>query len=143
MFGPASTQPPRLIDFAVLRLPLVEVVFAGLLVNLFFEDMQGTEAASGFVALFVAIPALLFLGIAYLISLPMQRRKVNDFRVDAVFLVVGTIGLAGWGGQHFIALPLACCLPVGLSALIRRFIAFLLWKTGKAPQLPAGKDAEN
>lgn len=48
MFGPASTQPPRLIDFAVLRLPLVEVVFVGLLVNLFFEDMQGTEAASGF-----------------------------------------------------------------------------------------------
>lgn len=143
MFGPVSTQPPRLTDFPILRLPLLEFVLVGLLAILFFVDMQGSDAASGFLALFVAIPALLFLGIAYLVSLPMQRCEVTDFRIDAIFLVVGAIGLAGWIGHMLIALPLLCCFPVGLSALFRRFVALMLWKTGKGPRLSARKDGEN
>ena len=136
MFGPASAQPPRLIDFPVLRLPFVEFVLVGLLVALFFVDTQGTDAESGFLAVFVLLPALVFLGIAYLISLPMQRKEITDFRLDAVFVVIGVLGLFGWIGQMLIALPFLCCLPVGLSALIRRGIAFALWKKGKGPQLP-------
>ena len=103
---------------------------------LFFADMQGTDAESGFLAVFVLLPALVFLGIAYLVSLPMQRKIITDFRLDAVFVVIGAVGLFGWIGQILIALPFLCCLPVGLSALIRRGIAFALWKKGKGPQLP-------
>lgn len=77
MFGPASAQPPWLIDFPVLRLPFVEFVFVGLLVALFFVDTQGTDAESVFLAVFVVLPALVFLGIAYRIPCPCSGRALQ------------------------------------------------------------------
>lgn len=122
MFGPVSTQPPRLTDFPILRLPLLEFVLVGLLAILFFADIQGSDATSGFLALFVAIPALLFLGIAYLVSLPMQRCEVTDFWIDAIFLFVGAVGLAGWDradAHCFASNVLFSCGAVSAVSMIR------------------------
>ncbi len=63
MLGAASAQAPRVIDFPMVGLAFVELVFVGVVVGVFLVDREGSNGESGLVGVFVVVGGVVFVGI--------------------------------------------------------------------------------
>ena len=130
------TEPPRLWDFKLLRLALPEVLIIVLLITVVIMDLRSTHQLSGLLTYVLYLPLMFFMVIALALVYPLATRPVNEFIGDVAVLGVGLIGLAALLSTPSLYVFLLGVLPVALSTMARRLIAFMRWKNGSDPRLP-------
>mgnify|MGYP007064573963 CR=1 FL=1 len=135
--GPNSSQqnkPPRLTDFKVLRLPLLELCVLGVFAYFAYMDINYMTGGNGLITFFVLLPLTVVMMFGFFLTIPFQRGAVTSFGWDIMLLVVGALGLWAWvEGVDGIAFGIGI-LPVAVSLFVRRLIAFILWKLGVNPR---------
>nr|VDG63174.1 Uncharacterised protein [Streptococcus thermophilus] len=128
-------NPPRLRDFKVLRLPLLELLAIAFLVCLSIGDILFMTGGNGLLTFFIFLPLTVVILIVAGLTYPLLLRPVDDFTWDWVLLGVGVIGLVSF----FTLIPLLAflvgLLPSGVSVLVRRSIALKRWQEGFDPRL--------
>ena len=126
------SAPPRLRDCGMLKLPMIEAAVVFLLVIAAVADMTSTDEFAGFGAVFMFIPAIILIALFWLVSIPLLRITIDNFKWD-IFLAVLIVDVAlvcvlvetMW----FLLTP--CALLVVVSVMVRRFIALRKWKKGE------------
>ncbi|MBP3947876.1 hypothetical protein [Corynebacterium sp. Marseille-P3884] len=129
-----QNKPPRLTDFKVLRLPLLELCVLGVFAYFAYMDINYMTGGNGLITFFVLVPLTVVMILGFFLTIPFQRGAVTSFGWDIMVLVVGALGLWAWvEGVDGIAFGIGI-LPVAVSLFVRRLIAFILWKLGVNPR---------
>ncbi|MCT1449751.1 hypothetical protein [Corynebacterium sp. p3-SID1194] len=129
-----QNKPPRLTDFKVLRLPLLELCVLGVFAYFAYMDINYMTGGNGLITFFVLVPLTVVMMLGFFLTIPFQRGAVTSFGWDIMVLVVGALGLWAWvEGVDGIAFGIGI-LPVAVSLFVRRLIAFTLWKLGVNPR---------
>ena len=129
---PGAPDAPRLWDFPLLRLPIPELVIGGIMILSVLGLSGSDNPGAGLFVLFIFVPSFAFYLGMYALTIPLHFRPVNEFWGDLIALAPGVFGLLivakGGEGIFFMA-----TLPIAISLLLRRLIAYSRWKRGNGP----------
>ena len=127
---PVADLPPKLREVRFWRLPLLEIAtLVALMIGILWDVSRDPDPSSGFATFFLFAPGIFLVGMSMLLSLPLHSQRLDIFWWDLSFVACGVIGVLGLLDQQSYVLSLFL-FPglVGLSVLLRRLIALLLWR---------------
>lgn len=129
---PSAPDAPRLWDFPLLRLPIPELVIGGIMLSSVLRLSGSDNPGAGLFVLFIFVPSFAFYLAMYALTIPLHFRPVNEFWGDLMAFAPGVFGILivakGGEGIFFMA-----TLPIAISLLLRRLIAYSRWKSGAGP----------
>ncbi|MCX2164098.1 hypothetical protein [Corynebacterium auriscanis] len=109
----------------------------GLAIGILWDVSRGRDPMSGFMTFFLFAPVIVLLGGTMLFSLPLLFLRISNFWWDMAFLVYGAIGAVGFFvQQEYVYIFFFVPGLVGLSVVVRRLIAWALWKNKQKQTAP-------